>query len=35
MNIALGVLVLLNSFIAGTEPRDGSHVGRWIKDYEA
>jgi len=26
MNIALGVLVLLNSFIAGTEPRDGSHV---------
>ena len=26
MNIALGVLVLLASFIAGTEPRDGSHV---------
>jgi hypothetical protein len=26
MNIALGVLVLLTSFIAGTEPRDGSHV---------
>ena len=26
MNVALGVLVLLNSFIAGTEPRDGSHV---------
>ena len=26
MNIALGVLVLLNWFIAGTEPRDGGHV---------
>jgi hypothetical protein len=26
MNIALGVLVMLTSFIAGTEPRDGSHV---------
>ena len=26
MNIALGVLVLLTSFVAGTEPRDGSHV---------
>ncbi len=26
MNIALGVIVLLTSFIAGTEPRDGSHV---------
>jgi hypothetical protein len=26
MNIALGVLVLLSSFVAGTEPRDGSHV---------
>ena len=26
MNIALGVFVLLTSFIAGTEPRDGSHV---------
>jgi hypothetical protein len=26
MNIALGVLVWLTSFIAGTEPRDGSHV---------
>ena len=26
MNIALGVLVLLGSFVAGTEPRDGSHV---------
>jgi hypothetical protein len=26
MNVALGVLVLLTSFIAGTEPRDGSHV---------
>ena len=26
MNIALGVLVFLTSFIAGTEPRDGSHV---------
>jgi hypothetical protein len=26
MNIALGVLVFLTSFIGGTEPRDGSHV---------
>jgi hypothetical protein len=26
MNIALGVFVLLTSFIAGTDPRDGSHV---------
>ena len=26
MNVALGVLVLLTSFISGTEPRDGSHV---------
>jgi hypothetical protein len=26
MNIALGVFVLLTSLIAGTEPRDGSHV---------
>jgi len=26
MNIALGVLVLLTPFIAGTEPRDGGHV---------
>jgi hypothetical protein len=26
MNVALGVLVFLTSFIAGTEPRDGSHV---------
>jgi len=26
MNITLGVLVLLTSFISGTEPRDGSHV---------
>jgi len=26
MNIALGVLVLLTAFVAGTEPRDGSHV---------
>ena len=26
MNVALGVLVLLSSFITGTEPRDGSHV---------
>ena len=26
MNIALGVLVFLTSFIAGTDPRDGSHV---------
>jgi len=26
MNIALGVLVLLSSFVAGTAPRDGSHV---------
>jgi hypothetical protein len=26
MNIAMGVLVLLTPFIAGTEPRDGGHV---------
>lgn len=26
MNVALGVIVLLTSFVAGTEPRDGSHV---------
>jgi hypothetical protein len=26
MNIALGVLVFLTSLMAGTEPRDGSHV---------
>ena len=26
MNVALRVLVLLSSFITGTEPRDGSHV---------